>query len=395
MQIRSGIEISDLDAILYDELIEKSNYYDRLQFITKIRLNSTYGALTNYHFRFFRLEAGESTTGTGRMVLRHQCRKISEILGGEYNINFPLYETIKECIEHGCSPNLALHGPVFKGEFPSESIIYGDTDSCYFKTHTQSVKEAIKVADAVAVVVNKSFAGFMKEAFLCQPGYDQNIQAGREIVSDRGIFVDKKRYMLHIIDNEGHQVDKLKIMGLELKKTTLPKPIQNKLTKYIERLLKGDTWNSIAYDVVDYKKELLATQDVLSIGLPKGVNKVESYTESYEHDNSCRLPGHVAAAIFYNIQLKEFGDLESPKITSGMKLKVFYLTRKFGKFKSIALPTDIDNIPDWFMEKFWPLLDKDAQLSRLVDKPLEHILTAINEEVPSAQQLHAQDVFGL
>lgn len=393
MKIRKGIQISDEDAILYDELIEKSKYYDRIQFCIKIRLNSTYGALTNYNFRFFKLEAGESVTGTGRMILRHQCRKVSEVLGGPYNTNFPLYETIKECEEHNTSPNLALHGPVFNGEFPADAIIYGDTDSAYFKTYAESADEAIQVADAVAEVVNASFPAFMKEAFLCQPGYDQKIKTSREIVSDRGIFVDKKRYMLHIIDNEGESVDKLKIMGLELKKTTLPKPIQKALTSFIERLLKGATWDSIAAEVVEYKKTLISANDILSIGLPKGVNNVENYTTSYLRDNTCRLPGHVAAAIFYNIQLVEYKDLESPAITSGSKLKVYYLKTKFGKFKSIALPTDIDIIPDWFIENFQPIIDRDAQLYRLVDKPLEHILNAIGEVVPTAHLQHVKELF--
>lgn len=78
-----------------------------------------YGALTNYYFRFFDLRMGESTTGTGRAILRHQVRKVAEVLDGEYNINPPLDE--ESFIKSG-------------GTFPSESIIYGDTDSCVGST---------------------------------------------------------------------------------------------------------------------------------------------------------------------------------------------------------------------------------------------------------------------
>ena len=551
MQIRKGIEISDKDAIKYDELMEKSNYYDRLQFCVKIRLNSTYGCLSNYNFRFFLLESGESVTATGRMILRHQCRKTAEAVGDMYNTNFPLYETVKEATEHNTPPELALHGPVFNGEFPTDSIIYGDsvgydsriytldgeqkicdlfksvdnlkgdkeyhhptdlqvltyderlqqscykpvkyimrhkiskqvyrvwisnenyvdvtedhsligylpiynitycvkpqevvcnttiiiwstrydgvimrpvsfvekieyddyvydievddthtffannvlvhnTDSTYFKTYATNTADAIKIADSVAKVVNKSFQPFMKEAFLCQPGYDEKIKAGREVVSDRGIFVDKKRYMLHIVDNEGQSCDKLKIMGLELKKTTIPRPVQIILTQFIERLLKGENWDDIAVEVVAYKKELIAADDMLSIGLPKGINNLEKYNDTYLLDYKTRLPGHVAASILYNEQLDEYNDLASLRITSGMKIKIFYLKKPIGRFKAIALPTDLDIIPDWFHEYFSDKIDRDAQLYRLVDKPLEHILKAIDEEVPTAQLLHIKELF--
>ena len=75
-----------------------------------------------------------------------------------------------------------------------------------------------------------------------------------------------------------------------------------------------------------------------------------------------------------------------------MKIKVYYLKRTFGKFKSIALPTDIDTIPQWFIDNFLPIIDREAQLERLINKPLEHILNAINKKVPSEQLLLVNDL---
>ncbi len=40
MPIREGIEISQEDANRYDELMLKATYYDKLQYIYKIKLNS-------------------------------------------------------------------------------------------------------------------------------------------------------------------------------------------------------------------------------------------------------------------------------------------------------------------------------------------------------------------
>ena len=49
---RAGVMMTPEDAQLYDELTQKIDYFDRLQYCYKIKLNSCYGALLNKHFRF-------------------------------------------------------------------------------------------------------------------------------------------------------------------------------------------------------------------------------------------------------------------------------------------------------------------------------------------------------
>jgi DNA polymerase elongation subunit (family B) len=243
----------------------------------------------------------------------------------------------------------------------------------------------------------------MRQVFLCQPGYDDIIRCGREIISDRGIFVDKKRYILHVVDSEGTPSDKLKVMGLDTKKTTMPKIVSTKLNKFIERLLKGDTWDNMANDIVEYKEYLLQNEDVRIIGLPKGIKGIEEYTKKYEEaekqakkhreKNNCSLPGHIAAAICYNKCLDTFNDKASLRITSGMKIKVFYLTHMiFDRFTSIALPTDIEVIPDWFYSKCE--IDKEKHIARLVDNPLRNIIKAINKIPPNKQERVFTSIIG-
>jgi len=340
---------------------EKAKYYDRLQYVYKIKMNSLYGALSNLYFRFYDLRMAESTTGTGRVILKHECAKVNELLTGIYDMF-------------------------------GEAVIAGDTDSCYFKTFAQNREEAVQVADAVAEKINVSFKEFVGETFLCNLGYDDVIKVTRDLISDRGIFVEKKRYILHIVDKKGVLSDSMKIMGLDTKKTTLPKPIASKLNKFIEEFLKGRPWADIAQEIVVYKDQLWNTDKVMSIGLPKGVKGIEKYTAEYKKFGiNARLPGHVAASIHYNLCLKLYNDKISIPITSGMKIKVFYLTQKYGKFKSVALPTDLEVVPQWFLDNF--RIDFDAHIERLVDKPLENILGAIGKKSPTRQDLFLDTVF--
>lgn len=375
---------------------ETMGYYDRLQYVYKIKLNSLYGALTNLYFRFFDLRLGESTTATGRAILRHQCRTVSLTLEGTYDVDFPLYADLADAAEMDYSETearlVSLNGPLFKGKHQSDAVIYGDTDSTYFKTYASNEKEAIAIADAVADKVNDSYPEFMRRTFLCTAGYDNIIKAGREVVGDKGIFVEKKRYILHLIDLDGKKVDKLKVMGLDTKKTTLPAEVSAKLNGFIERFLKGETWEDISVSIVAYKEELMNARDVMSIGMPKGVNGIEEYTTKYNDEGKgARLPGHVAASIYYNECLKTYKDKISPPIASGNKIKVFYLIGNHGKFKSIAMPVDAENVPKWFLDNF--RVDRDAHIERLVDKPLGNILKAIGKEAPSKQSLFVDSLF--
>jgi hypothetical protein len=73
-----------------------------------------------------------------------------------------------------------------------------------------------------------------------------------------------------------------------------------------------------------------------------------------------------------------------------MKIKVFYLTKTFGKFKSIAIPVDIDTVPNWFLDNFD--VDRNAHIERLIDKPMDNIIKAIDKKTPSKQSLFVDDV---
>lgn len=66
----------------YKKLAE---FYDRRQLIKKILLNSLYGAIGNEFSVWFDSRIAQSTTLTGRCIVRHMGAKINEVIAGEYN----------------------------------------------------------------------------------------------------------------------------------------------------------------------------------------------------------------------------------------------------------------------------------------------------------------------
>ena len=338
-------------------------YFDNMQYIKKIQLNAMYGACGNRFFKFFDVRLAESTTLSGREVLYHMASKIAEELDGVYNMD-------------------------------SECIIYGDTDSVYFKTYQNDADSALATANEVCDAINASYPDFMAESFLCNDSHNSLMKAEQEIVSDRGIYIKKKYYILHLVYNDGAPVDKMKYMGVPIKKTTLPPEIKDKLSSFIERLLKGESWDIIGPEIVDFKDALYELNDITLLGSPTGVKSVETNTEIYnaKGEERKRIAGHCRASILWNACLKQYNDNESPRIISGSKIRVFQLKTPIdGFFNSIAIPKDADIIPEWFYEHFVSLIDKDAQIAKLVDEPMKVMITAAGIKVPTKKKLKFEE----
>lgn len=373
-------------SIEYKEAKEQEEFYDKKQMIKKLSLNSLYGALINEGDKFYDFRLGASTTGTGRKITGHMISKICELLTGEY-ANLEKYKGELKKTKDGTEQ--------YEHRYKTDSkvALASDTDSCYFTTLASNKEEAIAVADAIADAVNESFIPFMQEAFLCNPGYDNIIKAGREVVADRGIFQAKKKYVLHIVNLDGKPIapdDKksLKVMGGEIKKSDTPKAIQDVLKQVTLKILVDKASYEELCDFVNLKrKEFRGDEDVIKIGVSKSVNTLEKYAADFEIEKrggkKARLPGHVRAAINYNEHLKLVGDLFSPAIKAGDKVKTFYLKRNDYRYDSIAIPSDLVTLPKWFDELS---VDLKKTEEKMFDLKLESIFEPCGWIVPTTQQ---------
>jgi len=64
---------------------EQNVYWDMMQLIRKVLSNACYGSLGNPGSRWFRQDLAQSTTLTGRCVVKHQGSEINAILTGKYD----------------------------------------------------------------------------------------------------------------------------------------------------------------------------------------------------------------------------------------------------------------------------------------------------------------------
>ncbi len=348
------------------ETAEDRAFWDKRQLVKKINLNSLYGAILNPGCRFFDKRIGQSTTLTGRIIARHMDAYINECIMGTY-------------------------------DHVGASIIYGDTDSCYF-TAWPAVREevaagrmewnketCVQLYDTIADQVNASFPAFMERACHCPRNMGSLIKGGRELVAEKGLYLKKKRYAVLIFDLEGTRLDthgkpgKVKATGLDLKRSDTPKVVQDFLSELLTDVLTGCAKEHV-YDRVREFKIAFQDRPAWEKGTPKRVNNLTKFTKEEERLGKANMPGHVRAAMNWNNLRRMYSDNYSMAIVDGMKTIVCKLRDNPLGYTSVGYPTDELHIPAWFKE----LPFDDALMeTTIVDQKVENLLGVLDWDIPA------------
>ena len=336
-------------------------YWDKRQLVKKILLNSLYGAILNPGCRFFDKRIGQSTTLTGRTIVKHMSAEVNNVITGTY-------------------------------DHVGKSMIYGDTDSCYFsawpilKDDVNSGKlewskeKCITLMDQVCEQANTTFPDFMMKAFHCPKSRSDVIAAGREIIAQSGLFITKKRYAALVIDNEGFRTDidgkagKVKAMGLDLRRSDTPVFMQEFLSELLLMVLTDKPQSDVLERITEFRQQF-HERPGYEKGSPKRANKVGHYRRLEEKQGKANMPGHVRASINWNTLKRMNGDKYSQEIVDGMKVIVCKLKQNPLGYTSVAYPTDELRIPEWFKELPF---DDAAMAETIIDNKLDNLIGVLN-----------------
>jgi DNA polymerase elongation subunit (family B) len=344
-------------------------YWDKRQLVKKINLNSLYGAILNPGCRFFDKRIGQSTTLTGRTIVKHMSAEVNKVITGTY-------------------------------DHVGEAMIYGDTDSCYFSGYPTLKSEidagnipwdkdnVITLYDQVCEAANTTFPKFMLEAFHCPKSRSDVIAAAREIVAQSGLFITKKRYAALVYDIEGFRSDvdgkpgKVKAMGLDLRRSDTPVFMQEFLSELLLMVLTDIPQKDVLDRITEFRKEF-SERPGWEKGAPKRANKVGHYKRLEEKQGKANMPGHVRASINWNTLKRMNGDKYSQEIVDGMKVIVCKLKQNPLGYTSVAYPTDELRIPDWFKELPF---DDAAMAETIIDNKLDNLIGVLNYPLQDTKQ---------
>jgi len=237
--------------------------------------------------------------------------------------------------------------------------------------------------DKIEKVLDKECTQLAKDT----NAFEQKIFFKREAIADRGIWIAKKRYALNVYNNEGVQYKepKLKVMGLEIVRSSTPEPVRNALKEAVKLVLNYEEKDLQAY-IANFEKAF-SKMPPEEIAFPRTCNGVEKYSDKSNIYKSA-TPIHVRGSLLYNFYLKQNNlDKKYQEIKEGDKIKFIYLKEPNTiKENCIAF---IAGIPVEFnLQKY---IDYDTMFEKAFLEPLTTILNSVNWS--AKQKASLEDLF--
>lgn len=362
------------DSLQKEEIESEILNLDTQQNVFKLVLNSIYGVFAQKYSPLFDIDHSASITLTGQAV----AKEASELV-----YQYALKEKVK------CEK-----ADIYK---------YGDTDSAYFSIepilNAKNVKllkdnevsaEAYKIIDDIDVYLNTKIIDWAR---LELKSIDPRFVFKRETICDVASLQGKKRYILHVIDQEGKKPKKpFKYVGVEVARSSISTPVKSLIKKVIELAMlsqdkkEADKFFKNAYDE-------FCNMSIEDIAIR---SKISDYEKQQSKLDTFGRPGkgmtlHGKSAVHYNTLLKKYKlDNKYESIGSGVKIKYFYASRNAFNFKSMAFMQQ-------YPEELKAIIQADYQMmfDKIVFPPLERFYDCIGWRTPQVSKEIQTDLFDL
>jgi len=358
------------------EYKETKRTVDRLdikQFTIKILINTVYGYFGNKHAPIGDSDIARSITLTGQAVIKQS--------------NIILRDYIRQ------KSNGSDIDP----------IIYNDTDSSYISIKPIIDTKGITFNNSKGIVSSDVYAEAQQiEDFLNKEitkwsrkslnSLDSRFVFKRECVCDVGIFLQKKRYVLHVLDDEGIPVNKYKYTGVEVVRSTIPNAIKPYVKEIIETMLETQDLSltdKVFLDAYDTFKQLPIEDIAFVMGI-KDYTKYASRCDGYSTVKS--MPIHTKAAYFYNLMIDKFNvtsDFE--KIDTGDKVRYFYVKQpnRYG----LSIMGYKYYLPDELKDVFLP--DTELMFEKVIFSIIERFYESVGWSIKQPGKQIQTDLFDL
>lgn len=279
-------------------------------------------------------------------------------------------------------------------------LIGGDTDSLYISMAGMNVnffdgkkvtKEGYKIVEEFQKYLNSKVDEWAKNTLLST---DNRLEFKREVIADVGVFTQKKRYVVHILDKEGIPCDKWKYVGVEIVQASISKFVKNYIKDIVHKIIMTKDVKMID-KLFNQSKIDFENASIFDIAITKGISNLEKYADKCDGLNTCKaMPINAKAAYYHNYLLNEFGvSNKYEPIHSGDKLKICYV--KSPNPYNIKVIGFKNKFPKEFLEVFE--IDYELMFNKIVYPIVQRFYSTMDWDFsdPNEQQKTSlENIFG-
>lgn len=307
------------------------NYYNSMQQVRKILINSMYGVMIRPEFHFYDVDLARAITRGGRVLIKfltEKGEKAARMLAKNPSILFP-----------GAKP--------FEPKGHILSLIDTDSNHLHFSEYHEHLAPEMDEREflkKIEVYMEAAFASALKKKADVK-GMEQVIKFKREGVIPRELVLAKKKYISMLVQNEDeiYETPKMKVTGVEITRSDTPKFCKDKLVETVQLIMDGGTEEQLKDKVQEVYREFKKqnVSDICNVGTvtdydkfivpyrnriddPDGWNSYCGGVELGKAMTALGTPMRNKAAFAYNEFVEKEG-LPYEKIRSGSKINYIHI----------------------------------------------------------------------
>lgn len=358
----------------YNEIKYEVERLNTKQMVFKILCNSCYGYMGNKQAPIGDDDIAASVTLTGQAIIKQAGSLLQTYLRDKFNIT---------------DVNVL-----------DDSWVYSDTDSCYFSlgciSHVIPITQNNVVSpefynevENIENFLNNEITIWAKKALRTK---DSRFVFKRECIADVGLFLQKKRYVMHVLDDEGIKTSKFKYTGVEMVRTSMPNAVKPYAKKIIETMLLTQSLSETT-KVLTETYDIFKTLSVEDIAFVIGLKGYDKYASKCNDFNIAKgTPVHVKAAYIHNTINKKLGiDKHHEDLSSGDKIRFVYVQQP-NRYRVEVVGFKY-NLPKEYTEIF--KIDYEKMFEKILFNSIERFYEKVNWQIRKPTDSVQTELFDL
>lgn len=329
-------------------------YFDGMQHNRKILINSLYGIMANDAFHFFDIDNAAVVTAGGRELIKFLSSNTNDYLRDFLPTRINKYYNTQNVVP-------------LKKTIPYVVVIDTDSNFVNVESYYTQINHGMSFIDFANDFDHRILTPFFNklvDIYCDKYNIPNKINFKREKIITKMFVQVKKKYVCQIIANEGEVYDKpkIKITGLETKKSDLPGFCKKGLNELIDVMFDGERPDEERMvEVVRKYQKIHKNSPIEEIAIPKGVKDYKKYAIDFSK-GMIYLPStpiHNRASINHNYMVQKY-KLPYREIDDGAKVKYLFVNQT-NELHQNVIAFD-DEWPDLFDKKF--TVDRDTLFTK-------------------------------